>query len=215
MSVVSCCCALVLTGLVIWRELRPARGNVPADRILPGWDSLVAAGHHMGPDSGVTILVFSDFECPACRQFEENALLPVMREFAGVVDLAVRHFPLSYHRFAVPAAEASECAGRVGRFFEMYHALYRGQDSLGLKPFADIAREAGVTDLDRFESCRASHEGAGRIASDLAAAKALGLSGTPAVAVEGLLLGAVPDSTRLHDLVREHLAPGAPGYPMP
>jgi protein-disulfide isomerase len=153
----------------------------------------------------VHIVVSSEFECPACRQFHLRALRPLLEEFGPRVGFAYRHFPLEYHTFARAAAQAAECAATAERFFQMHDVIFEYQDALGLKPFAELAALAGVEDVEAFEACRRSPE-APRIAYDLSVARELALTGTPGVIVDGILLGVVPDSAQLRALVEAKLA---------
>lgn len=69
------------------------------------WQIAIRAGHRTGlPSAKVTVVVFADFECPACRDFALNSLNPVLVKFPNQVSVLYRHWPLTYHRFAVAAA---------------------------------------------------------------------------------------------------------------
>ncbi len=197
---------MTLTGLLLWRTLRPEPpepGTEP--RRVAGWDSLSTVGHQLGSSAGVRVVIFGDFECPASKQFEDRVLRPALANRPGDMQVVFRHWPLSYHRFAMPAAVAAECAATVGRFPEMYHALYRYQDSLGLKPFAEVAAEAGVVDIDAFEACRREQDGLPAIERDRLMAEALNLGGTPAILIDGVYFGTVPDSARFANLISARL----------
>lgn len=206
LSIVATLCAVTLTGLLLWQKFGPEPpepGTEP--RRVAGWDSLSTVGHQLGSSAGVRVVIFGDFECPACKQFEDRVLRPALERRSGDMQVVFRHWPLSYHRFAMPAAVAAECAATVGRFPEMYHALYRYQDSLGLKPFAEVAAQAGVVDIDAFEACRTQQDVLPVIERDRVMAEELGLEGTPAILIDGVYLGTVPDSTRFADLIAARL----------
>lgn len=197
-------CALTLTAMVLAREVTGRdgeRATLRQDRLVPDWPSLVQDGRASADSAEVTLLVFGDFECPACRRFHIEAHQPALVKFGKRLRWVFRHYPLAYHRFAVPAAIAAECAAEAGKFFEMVDALYQAQDSLGLKSFDLIAREAGVSDIVAFVECRTRQHGMERVTADLATAKALALGGTPAIAIGGVMLGDVPDGARLAELI--------------
>jgi len=201
-------CALLVTGLIVRRELFPPPVAVGAQvakeaHELDDWDGLVSTGHRIGPESAsVTILEFADFECPYCRSFAEKALAPLQKQFPNDVAVVFRHWPLPYHRFAYSAARAAECAGAQGAFTPMYEVLYAKQDSLGLKSFTAYSAEAGVGDTVRFRDCIQDQTEIPAVEADIAAAHAIGARGTPTLAINGALLSWVPDRAELDSLVR-------------
>jgi protein-disulfide isomerase len=111
------------------------------------------------------------------------------------------------HRFARPAARALECAGDQLRFGEFVEAVYLQQDSLGLKPWTSIARDAGVTDTARFERCVSEKERVARIEDGVAAATRLNVTATPTVIVNGWKF-ALPPSEQTLMLTAERLLRG-------
>jgi protein-disulfide isomerase len=131
-----------------------------------------------GPkDAKVTVVVFSDFQCPFCSRVE-----PVMRQLLaanpGTVRVAWKHQPLSMHLNAVPAARAAEAARLQGKFWEMHDRLFASQASLSDATYAQAAREIGL-DLARFQTDAASQGVLARIAADQSLAGSAGAQGTP------------------------------------
>ena len=166
------------------------------------WRQYSRVGHRIGPsNASVTIVEFADFECPVCRAFATQVLPAIKKEFGDQVTIVVRHWPLSYHKFAYPTARAAECAAAQGKFESFYSLAYAEQDSLGLKPYRKFAQQSGVKDLDRFDRCVSTPGGVLSIDADIAAVKALGGEGTPTVLVNNLLYKGAPDSIRLHDAI--------------
>ena len=129
-----------------------ARGSVrPYSPAAPAYRTLGPA------DAKVTIVEFSDFECPACR-VAEPPMRGILKLFDGKVRLVFKHFPLErMHHRARPAAIASECAGRQGKFWEFHHDLYDHQHEWPGDKFeermAAYARNAKL-DLLAWEACR-------------------------------------------------------------
>lgn len=182
-------CALVITGLSVRRTLFEPSGSGPSEPVeVEDWPSLIDSGHWRGPrDADVVILEFADFECPACGYFANNVLKPIMERYPARVAHVYRHWPLEYHRMARTTAIASECAGQQGRFGEFHDIVYADQAAIGTKPFEDLARSAGVSDLSTFATCLESSSAAReQIDHDVATVKVLGGTGTPTVVVNGL-----------------------------
>ena len=102
-------CALVVTGLQVRREFFPSpTSSTMAEKREPvaiqGWEMLQKAGHWIGPTNArIVIVEFSDFECPVCRTFSTGALRALRKRFPDDVAVVYRHWPLNYHRFALPA----------------------------------------------------------------------------------------------------------------
>lgn len=104
----------------------------------------------IGPaDAKVTIVEFSDFECPACR-VAEPPLRALLKLYDGKVRLVFKHFPLeNMHRWARGGAIAAECAGRQGKFWEYHHALYDRQEEWPSEKFEErLASYAKKVNLD-------------------------------------------------------------------
>jgi protein-disulfide isomerase len=132
----------------------------------------------------VTVVEFSDFQCPYCQRM--NPVLSRMEETYGQrVRLVFRQFPLSaIHSHAETAAEAALCARAQGKFWEMHDALFAHQQELGEARIRELAAGLGL-DADRFGDCLASGEQSKAVEADLEAGQAAGVAGTPTVFVNG------------------------------
>ena len=145
----------------------------------------------------VTIIEFSDFECPFCGQFYTQSLPQVITDYidTGKAKLYYRHLPLSFHPQARPAALASECANEQDAFWEYHDTLFDNNATLGTATTAKYVEWA--TDLglnaSQFEKCLTSEKYAENVDGDTAAATAAGASGTPTFYINGQqLVGAQP-----------------------
>lgn len=202
--------SLLLVGMIARQRLFPPAAPVPPGRALrevADWTGYGAVGHRIGsPQALVTIVEFADFECPVCRVFTNGALKAARAEFGDTVAVVFRHMPLSNHKLAYPTARAAECASSEGRFEAFHDAVYSHQDSLGILPISEFARRAGVRDMRKFELCNGSSERVPAIDVDVAAAKALGASGTPTLLINSVLVPGAPDSSRLVEFIRKAIA---------
>lgn len=151
----------------------------------------------------VTLLEYSDYQCPFCQRFHPT-MKRVMDEYKGKVRWVYRHFPLSsIHPYAQKAAEAAECAGEQGKFWELSDLFFEkqnewAQSGLDQAKMNGYAQQAGVKDVKKFESCVTSGKLAQHVSSDLASGEAAGVTGTPGTIVLGpngekqLIPGALP-----------------------
>lgn len=157
------------------------------------------------PDAPVTVVEFSDFQCPFCRRLYGDTL-PLLKEKyikTGKVKFVYRDFPLtSIHSLAQKYAEAGECADEQGKFWPMHDKIFdeqslRGQGTIVDFVVADIkrwAREIGV-DGAKFDECLDSGKYTEEVMQDLRDGQNAGVQGTPATFVNGRLIsGAVPIS---------------------
>jgi protein-disulfide isomerase len=152
-----------------------------------------AVGPAMGPDNApVTIVEFSDFECPYCLRIHPT-LKQVMDSYEGQVRLVFRQFPLNnIHPSAQKAAEASLCADEQGSFWEMHDAMFDNPSHLHIADLKRYAAEIGLEE-ETFATCLDSGKFAATVTADLNAGRMLGVTGTPALFINGRFLsGAQP-----------------------
>ncbi len=145
-------------------------------------------------DAPVTIMEYSDFQCPFCSRFYSDTLPLIETNYidTGKAKLIYRDFPLSFHANAQKAAEAAECAGEQGKFWEMHDKLYENQQSLSDSSFKTWAAEIGL-DSATFDDCLDSGKYASEVAKDAQDGQAEGISGTPSFLVNGQkIVGAQP-----------------------
>ena len=140
------------------------------------------------PDASITIIEFSDFQCPFCAKFHENTLPQLDQNYisTGKVNFVYRDFPIqSIHPNAIPAALASECADDQGKFWEMHDVIFENQrvwQDLQVTQSTDIfrgyANEIGLN-IDDFDSCMTSGKHIEEIGNDLEDGRLYGVTGTP------------------------------------
>ncbi len=166
--------------------------------------TLTAADHlRGGKNAQVTIVEYSDFQCPYCKKHHPT-MQRLIQEYGNKIAWVYRHYPLSFHANAQISAEGSECASEQGKFWEFADILFtKGQgDGTGLTPpeLEQYAKDLGLN-FSQFESCLASKKYASRVNADMASASAAGVDGTPANIIlkkDGttqLISGAVPFET--------------------
>jgi protein-disulfide isomerase len=151
----------------------------------------------------VTIIEFSDYECPYCKRAEET-VKKVMATYGDKVRLVYRHYPLEFHANARPAAEASACAAAQGKFWE-YHDKLMAASDLSEAKLKSTAGELGL-DQAKFDECFAKKQFKGDVDKDMADASSVGVTGTPAFFINGRMLSGAQPFEKFKEVIDEELA---------
>ncbi len=165
----------------------------------------------IGDDSApVTIVEFSDFQCPYCAQVGPT-LKKITEDYSGKVRLIFRQFPLTnIHKQAETAAEASLCAADQGKFWEMHDAMFADQKSLTEDLLKEKATELGLDD-EAFNSCMDSKNHLKAIEADVRAGVEVGVTGTPAFFINGRPLSGAQTYEKIAEVIDEELTTTAAG----
>ena len=160
-----------------------------------------------GPaDAVVTVVEFSDFQCPFCSRvlptFEQ-----VNKAYGDKIRFVFRQFPLeSIHPQARKAAEASLCARDQGKFWEMHDAMFADQAGLAVDKLKEKAAKIGL-DAAQFASCLDGGKAAAEVTADLGVGQAVGVSGTPSTYVNGRMIDGAVDFAAMSKLIDEGRLP--------
>ena len=142
-------------------------------------------------DAPVTIVQWSDFQCPFCSRVEPT-INKVMDDYKGKVRVVWRDLPLPFHPNALPSAIAARAAGEQGKFWEMHDKLFADQAHEDRATFEKYAQELGLN-MGKFKAALDAQKGKEAIEADAAAGGKIGAHGTPAFFVNGKFLsGAQP-----------------------
>ncbi|HWB79277.1 MAG TPA: DsbA family protein [Nannocystaceae bacterium] len=169
--------------------VKPVAGRPdPAERYV------VAIGDSQarGPaDARVTVVVFSDFQCPFCERVQ-TTLKDLQAAYPKDVRVVAKHLPLAMHPNAMGAALAAEAAGKQGKFWELHDKLYENRSVLGEADVERYAKELGL-DMARFKKDRDSAAVKALVDADVKQAADVGARGTPSFFINGRFLsGAQP-----------------------
>lgn len=160
---------------------------------------------YLGPeDAPVTIIEFSDYQCPFCERFFDETLPQLKQQYEGQVKFVYRDFPLrSIHPWAQKAAEAAECADDQGKFWPYHDLIFQNQDALnstlqsqGLTGVQDSLKTFAADlslDTATFDDCLDSGKYTSEVDKDLQDGQAAGVTGTPGFFINGVSIrGAQP-----------------------
>jgi protein-disulfide isomerase len=197
----------VLLGYVVW-GVDSAAGITPTANQAPGavveapvtaqpefrrYDIPTGDSYAIGPaDAPITIVEFSDYQCPFCRRWHDEVYEPLLAAYPGKIRLVYRHFPLSsIHPDATSAAEASMCAGEQDAFWPFHEKLF-SSEALGSSTYLQYAQDLGLN-MSSFESCINDRKYQQAVDADLNFAVDLGIRSTPTFFINGLaVVGAQP-----------------------
>jgi len=170
------------------------------------WRAVSTGGATAGaPDAPVILVEFYDYECPFCRQIQQN-LDALLKKYPRDITLIHRHLPLEIHSAAYPAAIAAECAKAQG-WFKVYHeALFKHQAQLAEDfDWVGTAQLIGMPDLFRFEKCLEQVTPSGRVDDDMRLAGSIGIRSIPTVIVNGNVFTGVLDANELEGIIKQAL----------
>lgn len=156
-----------------------------------------------GPNAPVTIIAFSDYECPYCKRAEQT-VDEVLKTYGDKVRVVHRDFPLSFHEHAHTAAEAAHCAEAQGKFWEYHRKLFASSD-LSTEQLQTLAVETGL-DADKFKTCLATQQFKAAVDKDAADGSSAGVSGTPSFFINGHMLSGAQPFENFKKLIDQELA---------
>jgi len=141
-------------------------------------------------EAPITIVEFSDFECPYCGVFHRGTFQEIKRKYidTGIVKFVYRDFPLSQiHPFAQKAAEAAECAGEQDKYYEMHDKLFTLGADGGIEVYKKYAIDLELN-IKEFNECLDSGKMKIEVNKDLIDGQIAGVTGTPAFFINGIFI---------------------------
>lgn len=158
----------------------------------------------IGPkDAKVTLIEFSDFECPFCKR-----AVPVVKELAQTynnqIKIVFRDFPLDFHENAKTAAEAAECADDQGKFWPYHDKLFENQEKLDIDSLKLYAKELGLN-TSEFNKCLDSKKHEAEVEKDIQDGQSADVSGTPTSFINGHKIVGVKPLSEFKKIIEEEL----------
>lgn len=133
------------------------------------------------PKAPVTLVEFTDYQCPYCSRFHQQVLPSLENDYIskGKLRYVIRDFPLSFHRNALPAAIAANCAGEQEKYWELNEFLFKNPDKLDIPNILIYAKGLSL-DYEDFEECVEEKRYESEVYNDMRDAEGYGVTGTPA-----------------------------------
>lgn len=160
-------------------QAAPARGR----KARPTTASVATLGNPILGDlkAPVTLVEFTDYQCPFCRKFYSNAYKELKKQYVdtGKLRFVLRDLPLGFHKYAKPAAISAHCAGEQDKFWQMHDALFEGGGKFTQDDILGYAKKIGLENK-AFKSCLTSGRYNKGIQQDVTDANKAGITGTPA-----------------------------------
>jgi protein-disulfide isomerase len=171
----------LLEQLVEERQPKPARRRGPGSPVRVSTAGAPALGRQ---DAPVTVVEFTDYECPFCKRFHQTTFESLKRDYidTGQVRWVVRDLPLPIHPNARAAAQAAHCAGEQGRFWEMRETLFANAPAASAEVFRKYGADLDL-DVEAYVACLNSGRFLDPVDKDAAEANGLRITGTPTFVV--------------------------------
>lgn len=191
--------------LVIQEVQNNGGGSNPTGPIEVSVDDDPVKGN---PSSPITIIEFSDFECPFCGKFYEETYSQLISTYVntGKASIVFRDFPLSsIHPNAQKASEAAQCAFEQGKFWEYHDKLFENQQALDVDDLKQYAKDLRLNAL-QFDECLDSGKYEEEVLNDVEEGASYGVTGTPAFFINGRLIAGAYPFEEFQKIIEEELA---------
>lgn len=189
------------TGLDALRKKWTVTMNIPPPVFVSELDDGVSPVKG-ATNAVVTIVEFSDFECPFCKQVQ-SVLKQIVESYGRTVRLVFKHLPLEGHRNSLPAARAAYCAAEQDRFWQFHDAVFAA-GNLSPPVFEQIASNLGLG-LPKFQECVASERSRAAVIKDIEAARLLRIESTPSFVVNGKVIKGALSLAEFQRIIEQEL----------
>ena len=173
--------------------------SLPAPEVPTATFDLTDRPSKGAKDAKVTIVEFSDFQCPYCARATEP-VEKILAAFPKDVVVYFMHYPLSFHEQAMPAAIAARCAQKQGKFWPMHDRVFADQSKLSGE---DLAAHAKALELDaeKFDACTKDPATAAFVKADMEQGEKAGVGGTPSFYINGKAQQGIPTEESIRALI--------------
>jgi len=199
------------SGWLLWGRLPGTAAPEMASGLQNGdvtrYNVPEAGNPSIGPeDAPVTIIEFSDFQCPYCKRWYDTVYAQLLTEYSGKIRFVYRDIPLTtIHPEAQAAAEAAECADEQGQYWSYHDALFSGQYDLGAQAYMQYAADLGM-DTTAFNTCVAERRYKAEVDADAEFAASLNVRSTPTFFINGLAVIGAQEYEVFKQIIDKELA---------
>jgi protein-disulfide isomerase len=182
------------------------RKDQPVKILLEPKRVVVDSGGHPAlgaKDAPVTIVEFTDFQCPFCKA-SEATLKQLRGKYGDKIRLVHMDFPLPFHAHALDAAKAARCANDQGKFWEFHDSLFANQGKLDPADLKATAKTLGMNST-QFDACFDKSKYESQIKADQAVGQKVGVDGTPAFFIDGRPLTGAQPAPKFEELIQDEL----------
>lgn len=165
----------------------------------------------IGPENAaITIIEFSDYQCPYCTKWHQEVYHQLMETYKGKIRFIYKDFPLfSIHENAIPAAEAAYCAGEQNKYWEYHDRLFSGDAQLNLATYQQYASDVSLN-IDKFNACITNRTYQKDVEANYEWAANLGIQSTPTFFINGLAMVGAQSYASFKQVVDDELAGNIP-----
>ena len=184
------------------------RADVQDDIETPKVNVSINDEHVLGElDAPVTIIEFSDFQCPFCKRFRDQTFDKIKEKYidTGKVRFVYMNFPLKSHENSQKAAEAAECAHEQGKFWEYHDILFENQQKLAVEDLKKYSADFGL-DTEKFNDCLDSGKMKDEVNKDFEDGITYGVQGTPAFFINDMALSGAQSFEKFKSIIEKELA---------
>jgi protein-disulfide isomerase len=190
--------AAFLKGL---RDKHVVKVLLDPPRVEVALDDDAAKGPAKAP---ITIVEFSDYQCPYCSR-AEDVVMKVLEKYGDKVRFVYRDYPLTFHQNAQGAAEAAECADEQGKFWDMHAAMFKNQQKLAATDLVETASGLGLN-KDKFKACLDTGKFREEVQKDFADGARYGVTGTPTFFINGIMMVGARPIESFSEIIEAELA---------
>ena len=182
---------------------------VPVNAVLANGEVNMEGIKALGdPNAPVVMVEYSDFECPYCQRHYVETFSEIKEQYidTGKVYYVFKHYPLGFHKQAIPAALAAECANEQGRFWEYHDVLYKNGVQGGEAAYKTYAKEMDLK-VSVFNDCLDKKKYSEVVQVEFEEGKKLGIKGTPGFIINGQIVSGAQPFSIFASIIEDKLAP--------
>lgn len=207
-SIILVICAVIVTTLVVKNEFNNSTEgseNSNETEYIDNWRELNTSDFYGGDTKAeVEIIEFFDYQCQYCKSVQPT-IKNIKSKYGNMISISYAHFPLGYHKEALNAAIAAECARDQNQFMNYHIKLFEYQDSLGSVPYSKVLSNDDLLNKDSFEECLKNGNKEILINKSIALGNKIGIKSIPTFIINGEAIKGAVSETKFSQTIDTHL----------